>query len=332
MLHKFYLVVLIVLLAIPLGVFAQDDDGYSFEDPVFLWSAGQLDATDNSVYYSLFVASGAEAISDLTVTADVPEGATFVDAFWTPETSTFVGEADGAVSWELPALEAETIMGPFTFHVTFENADAEDFAPQGAATGSVAWGEDVLDAQAFGAETLSAVEASGSITIEPAGTVDLVSIGETGAWILVPADAVSETVTLTIERLAITEDSELPEAAEETWWCGQYSISADKDVTFSQPITLILPIRRALTPAMEVAVFGLSPDGEWIVQSDGEADTGEAETAQAFVSRDGVVISLTLDAASFSTDADVFAVGVSTRKRTTSTSSSTGAGDDSTWF
>jgi hypothetical protein len=331
MLHKFYLAVLVVLFAIPLGVFAQDDDAYSFEDPVFLWSAGQLDATDNSVYYSLFVAAGAEAVSDLTVTADVPEGATFVDAFWTPESSTFVGEADGVVSWEVPALEAETIMGPFTFHVTFENADAEDFAPQGAATGTLVWGEETIEAQAFGTETLSLVEDTGSITIEPAGTIDLVSIGETGAWILVPADAVSETVTLTIERLAITEESELPEVAEETWWCGQYSISADKDVTFSQPITLILPIRRALTPSMEVAVFGLSADGEWLVQSDGEAETGEAETAQAFVSRDGLVVSLTLDAASFGSDAAVVAVGTTTTKRSISTSGGS-ISDPAPWF
>jgi hypothetical protein len=289
-------------------------------DPLSFWSAGQLDQTDNSVFYSFFVASGEDVVSDIVITAEVPEGATFAAEFWKPEGAVFVGEADGIVTWELPSLERETSTGPFTFQVTFENADAEDFAPPSAASGSVESSVGTLVAETNLEEPLIALEESGSVTLTADGSADLMPVGETGIWILVPEGAVTEDVTLTFSRLAITEDNVLPEVADETWWCGQYSITADKDVTFSEPLTIILPIRRALTPYMEVAVFSMTEGGKWVVQSDGDIETTEGEMAAGVVTNDGLAVDLSLLDAVFSDTPSIVAVGVKTTVRDTSTS------------
>ncbi len=326
------ILICMILLVAPLAAHAQG----GITDPIFMWSSGQIDPTDNSVFYSFMIASGPDALEGLTIVGEVPEGATFVANFWQPESSTFVGEADGTVTWQMPALEADKIAGPFTFRVTFDNAAAEDFAPVGFANGSVIWSDGTLASQAFGAEVLTPLAETGDVTIDAAGTLDFVPVGETGAWIYVPENAVSESVTLTLTRLPITEETDVPEVAEETWWCAEYALSADKEVTFSEPIVLLLPIRRALTPAQEVAVFGLSDSGEWVALSDGIAETTDGESVAAFVSRDGNVVELTLNAASFSTTPATIAIGVSTKTRATAISSSKSSaccgGDPAPWF
>jgi hypothetical protein len=314
------ILLLAVLLAMPLGLHAQRAE-QALSDPAFLWTAGQLDPTDNSVYYSLYVATGDEIINDLTITGAVPEGATFVKEFWQPDSATFVGEANGNVTWTMDALGRDSVAGPFTFQVTFENADAEDFAPPGFITGSLTWNGGALSAVSYAAETLSPVEDSGSVTIEPSGTLDAIPVGNTGAWILVPEGAVSEAVTLTLTRLPVTDATALPEVDFETWWCGQYSLTADKEVTFSQPILLMLPILRALTPFAEIPVFGMAEGGEWSVLSDGVAETVEGETALATISQSGLEALVTLNAASFGSTPQIFAVGIDTTKRAVSTTS-----------
>ncbi len=323
------IIICMMLFAAPFAVHAQG----GISDPIFMWSSGQIDPTDNSVFYSFMVASGPEALEALTITGEVPEGATFETNFWQPESSTFVGEADGVVTWELPALEADKIAGPFTFRVTFEDADAEDFAPVGFANGSVTWSEGTLVAQAFGEEVLAPLAETGDIIIDAAGTLDLIPVGETGAWIYVPENAVAESVTLTVTRLPITEETDVPEVAEETWWCAEYALSADKAVTFSEPIVLLLPIRRALTPAQEVAVFGLNDSGEWVALSDGIAETTEGESLTAFVGRDGNAVELTLNTAAFSTTPATIAIGINTKTRATSISKPTTSYEDpAPWF
>jgi len=336
MIKKLSLLFLSILCILPLSISAQDATQEAtsiFTDPLLLWSAGQIDPIDKNVYYSLFVASGDEVLDALTITANVHEDATFVEASWMPEGAVLVGEAEGVVTWQLPALGAETIAGPFTFRVTFANADAKDFAPQAAAEGAVTWGDQTLEAETFMEENLAVMEDTGDVTLEASGTMDLVPVGKTGAWIYVPADALSESVTLTVNRLAIAQDTVLPTVAEDTWWCGQYSVSADKAVSFKQPIVMLLPIRRALTPGMEVAVFTAAADGSWSALSDGVAETGDGESAYAIVSRDGVNVELTFGAASFDTNKMVFAVGVSAAKRKTATTGTTNVTDSAApWF
>ena len=104
-------------------------------------------------------------------------------------------------------------------------------------------------------------------------------------------------------------------------------------MTFSQPLTLILPIRRALTPGENIAVFGMTEGSEWSILSDGVDETVDGETAAAIVVRDGLDVELSLNASTFGSTPYIIAVGIDSAKRSVSTSSGVGrAGDDAPYF
>lgn len=258
---KAFLSLFILLISLSMMVSAQEEVA-ELELPLSVWTTGQINPADTSVFYSVLMTSGAEAISDVTVTAQLPEGATFVQDFWKPEAATFVGEENGVLTWTIDAVDADIVAGPFTFVVSFEDSESEDFAPPASFKATVlsSVGEvenEVLDT------TLVTFADTGSLEITPEGMIDLSAVEETGIWVYTPQGAVSEAVTINFQRNAISADAELPETAEETWWCGFVSLSADADVTFGQSMLLVIPLLRASTPGTVMPVFAQSEGGEW---------------------------------------------------------------------
>lgn len=228
--------------------------------PILLYTTGILDS-DGSVLYSVLLASTPEsALSNVTITSTLPERATFVEALANPETATFVSESEGVVTWTLASLEADKIIGPFTYRVTFEETSV---IPSGvtalvtATEGEAAFTPEVGE--------LTELEDIGSITITPKGTEGIIPVGNTGVSIAVPVGAVESDVTFTFERLSV-EEGDLPEVEEEIWWCYRFNVSIEPaDTPILMPIAIFYPTRRTLTPRIPVVNFQKTADSDWQV-------------------------------------------------------------------
>jgi hypothetical protein len=133
---------------------------------------------DGSVLYSVLLQSGVDELGDLTISSQLPENATFMDMFWTPESASFVGEAEGSVTWTLGSLPANTIIGPFTYRVTFE--DAETIPSRAPA--AVTWSSGEASTEMDDSE-LQALAPSGGIIVDEAGTDGLVAVEDTGVYL-----------------------------------------------------------------------------------------------------------------------------------------------------
>jgi hypothetical protein len=314
-------VVLLLLLSLVLVLVstAQDEETEALPgtDATYLWSAGVLNV-DNTVFYSVTVGVGADDLSDVTIRATLPEGAAFVAESWMPEGAAFSGVSDGVATWTIDALTKETFVGPFTMQVEFENSDAEDFAAPAEVAATLTSSTGTV-ANVVTANTIVPFAETGTIEITPEGTGDeLVPVGETGIWMLVPADAVSEPVTLTFNRVTLLGEDAGPEIEgvdEETWWCAQVSITADADVTFTQPILLVIPTRRAITPLTLIPVFTQAADAEWVLASDPET------AAEALVGYKGNSTYVVLNAAAFGTASQQIAIGTTLRSGTATATS-----------
>lgn len=252
------MLIFVLLLALPLMVRGQE----AAPEPLIVASNGVLD-TDGTALYSVLVASGQDDLSDLTITAPVPEGAAFIEPIWKPESAEFVGESAGIMTWALPELPAETVAGPFTFRVAFadESAEMPLNIPATASTGFLTAIAPLVDHPPFPYTTgLMQFAESASITFDSDGTEVALPIGETNMWIYVPEGAVNQPTTLTFTRLPI-EGMNLPE--ELYWWCTLVRVTIDPVVTFEKHITLALPTRRTLTPGMEAFVT-VQEGTEWL--------------------------------------------------------------------
>lgn len=296
-----FLLVTVVLLA-PLALHAQD--ATSTPVPLRVGSVGLL-AADGSVNYSVLLASGTDSdLTNLTITSAMPEGATFVDVFWTPEAAIFVGETDGIVTWTLPELAADSLIGPFTYQVTFDEADAD--MPY-TIPASVSWDEGEASATLSERE-LPVYDSSGSITLDETGTDGLVAVGNTGVYIEAPAGAFDQEVTLTFERLPLdAQNSGLPEVDADIWWCTLFQVTVEPaGVEARQPVTILYPTVRTLTPGLEVLHFIQPADGAWTLW--------ETEPSPALVTPGGNhVISVWSGAAPGGTF--TLTAGVATQKR-----------------
>jgi hypothetical protein len=275
------------------------------------------------VFYSVLMTSGPEALSDVTVTATLPEGATFVKDFWKPETATFVGEQDGVLTWTLDSLDPEVAAGPFTFVASFADAESEEFAPPASFKAAVTSNEGAVENEVV-EDTIASLETEGLLEVTPDGMIDFEAVEETGIWFYAGADAVTAPVTLSFLRNAINEEAALPEVAEDTWWCGFVSITADETVSFAQPILMVVPLLRASTPNTVMPVFAQQAGGDWELISAEDTVSSVyaegAETASAFakVAPSGTEAYVLLNAAEFSSETMNFAIGVNTSIRTVS--------------
>lgn len=300
------LIILLLLFAsliLPTILYAQDTNTTSEE--LMVGSVGLL-AEDGSVFYSVLLGNGsANALSELTITSVLPEGAAFVEAFWTPEDAVFMGEENGIITWTLPEMPADSIVGPFTYRVTFDETDAA--IPTNVAA-TAAWNSGEVVAQ-LSEDELLPYDDSGSITVDAAGADGLIPVGNTGVYLLIPPGAVDQPVTFTFDRQAISEDSDLPPVpeGESIWWCTLFQLSVEPtEIEISQPIYVLFPIQRTLTPGMEVINFIRPTDGSWT--------TGE--TAQVSPNGSHIIVPLT-DLASISNIS--FTAGVPTQLRVAAT-------------
>ncbi|MHB8624904.1 MAG: hypothetical protein ACYDBJ_11930 [Aggregatilineales bacterium] len=228
-------------------------------------SAGILDA-DGSALYAITLASGTDALGNLTVSGVVPPNAADVEAVSAPPGATFSaqGGTAGTVTWQINQMDADTILGPFVYRVKL--SDPSTKMPQNEAA-TVAWQTPNTGSAVAGvtAGNLEVLEDIGQLAIDPKGTVDAngqpiqVEVGKTGIEVIVPPGAVSQPTTLTFTRARIT-DQNAPSDVADVWWCAQVTISANPDVSFAQPLVIALPTQAFLTPGLAVQAF--SPDGQ----------------------------------------------------------------------
>jgi hypothetical protein len=228
-----------------------------------LYNVGTLQ-DDGTVLYSLLYYSGPTARTDLTVSGTIPESATFVEAVIAPAGATFNAAAATEASWSIPAVAAETVLGPFTYRVQFNGGDVPFSLP-----GRISWvGPQTGSLEAQVAEgSLQPLAETGQIRLDPEGTrndageLSPVPVGETGIWIYAPENAAATPVTLTFTRLPVTPET-IPPGMADTWWCALVMITADTPVTFNQPILLGLPTRQVLTLGIPVQVVGRADENE----------------------------------------------------------------------
>jgi uncharacterized repeat protein (TIGR01451 family) len=310
--HAKYLLLLVVLsLLLVVSVAQEEETALPGTDTTYVWSTGVFNV-DKTVFYSVTVGVGPEDLNDVTVTATLPEGATFVAESWMPEGTTFVGINDnGEVTWNIPQLVKETFAGPFTFQVEFGNSDAEDFEVPAALAAALFWSSNSVQS-AVTDETIAPLAETGTVEITPEGTTDLVPVGETGIWILVPPAAIAETVNLTMTRITLLGEEAGPDI-EGLWWCGQITVTADVDVTFTQPIMLVMPTRRAVTPLMVIPVFTQTGTEDWVLASEPQT------AAEALVGNEGDATYVVLTAPTFSPAGLQIAIGTTLKSGATTT-------------
>lgn len=255
----------VVLSMMPVVLHAQEAS--DTPEDLLVGSVGLL-AEDGSVFYSVLLGSGStNTLSELVITSTLPEGATFVEAFWTPEDAIFVGEENGIVTWTLPEMPADSLVGPFTYRVTFDEAAV--IPANTAAAASWQGGEAI--AQLSEAE-LSTYEDSGSITVDASGAESVIPVGNTGVYLLVPPGAFDQPVTFTFNRQFINEDSDLPlvPEGEDLWWCTLFQLSIEpSEAKLNQPVYVLFPIQRTLTPGMTAVNFIQDAAGSWTTSGEG---------------------------------------------------------------
>jgi hypothetical protein len=325
------LVALMALFTVPHATRAEDT---GLTEPALVWSSGLIDA-DNTILYSITLAAGPKALKNVVISGVLPKDATFVEATWAPKDVTFDGEKAGTVSWKFTELAAQTFFGPFTVRVKMAGSDAKDFEAPNSIKATATWADGSAEGIISKSKIYHLAE-TGKIEITAKGTTDLVPVGETGIWIRVPADAVSKNVTLTFTRLPLTDKTDVPKVADQTWWCSLLSVTADQDVTFAQPLMIVMPTRRALIPMTLIPVFTQEAGKEWVLA--GEVGKKDA-AAEAATNAYGNSAFVQLKTPVFGTAARLIAVGVAQKVRVAGASSATSAasgtvkhGDDAPWF
>ncbi|MBX3084573.1 MAG: hypothetical protein KF716_23245 [Anaerolineae bacterium] len=256
-----------VMLALVHPLSGQPAEGAAADD-LFAYSVGILQP-DKSVLYSVFVVTDKAALNNVTIKAAAPANAIGMNTVIAPERAVLGSEdtANLTLTWQIDALDASTVLGPFTYRVTLPESVTE--IPAGT-TGTVAWSSPTAGSVDIHpvAESLTTFEDSAAITLDAKGTTNDkgepagVQIGQTGIWLYAPPDTVAGTVTLRFTKLTI-DDNNVPQQAADTWWCALIRLETDTPLTLSQPLTLLIPTRQALTPGMKVQVLAQTGNGLW---------------------------------------------------------------------
>ncbi|HVO42684.1 MAG TPA: hypothetical protein VMT34_08680 [Aggregatilineales bacterium] len=242
-------------------------------------TVGMLDS-DGSALYSVLFESATAPLGNLTITSALPADTTFVEAVSAPDGAGILTAPDGkSVSWQFANLDADTILGPFTYRV--KAADPSVAFPAGVSA-EVSWTTPsagaVNAAPADG--ILQPLETSGQLAVDAKGTIDdqgqprMVPVGHTGISVYVPAGALPQSVTLTVTREALIAQSGSAELDNQFWWCAGFSVNSTPPVTLAQPIQLTEPTRQVLTPYMSSQVFSHdATTGKWQVANDSLSST-----------------------------------------------------------
>jgi hypothetical protein len=263
---KTVLVVMVVLLPASAIVLVHGQKQATI--PAQVQNLGMLDA-DGSALYSILFYSGPEALSKLTVTGSLPINTRSVEVVIAPSGARFVGGVGNKpdLKWTIDAVDPSTVLGPFTYRVTFTSRDAQAPLTLSSQVSWLAPTAGSADTQVFEG-VLNPLAEYGKITIEPQGTVNdkgdpiPVQVGNSWIWIYAPKDAVAQSVTLTFSRLKI-DDASVPQDAKDTWWCALVKIDAAPAVKVSKPILIGLPTRQVLTVGMAAQALTRSGNDAW---------------------------------------------------------------------
>ena len=233
-------------------------------------TVGLLDS-DGSALYSILFESAGDPLGNLTITSALPADTTFVEAVSAPDGASVLAAPDGkSVSWQFANLDADTILGPFTYRV--KAADPSVTFPAGVSA-EVRWTTPNAGAvnAAPGDGILQPLDTSGQLVVDAKGTVDdqgqplMVPVGHTGFSVYVPPGALPQSVTLTITRAATVDPTGSAALDNQFWWCARFNITSTPPVTLAQPIQLSVPIRQALTPYLSSQAFSQDNTGKWQV-------------------------------------------------------------------
>ncbi len=227
-------------------------------------TSGQYDA-DGTVLYSVYVATGAETLTEVAIGETVPLGTRFIESVDVPAGVIFEGVRDNSVVWRLKEIAADRLVGPFTFRAKPDGAGIVIAEPSAA----VSYLKPVTGLVEYpGKNTpLVAFEAKGTVIFDQRGTLNdkgenvPVLIGKSGVLFFVPEGAVRVQTTLTVERQAIDEEL-LPKTGEPLWWCGLHKITISPQTPATKPFSFAFPTRRQITPGLTVSVAG-NEDGSW---------------------------------------------------------------------
>lgn len=261
----------LLLLAVASPVFGVQNARISMQ------ATGQFESAD-TVVYSVFVASREEALESLQLSATMPANTRFLENVDAPASARYEGVADNIITWTLPAMDADTLAGPFTFRIRIDPSKA-DQTPSTPPTW-ISYAKptvELLEDPGNGSQ-LKPLAESGTITIDAKGTLDasgksnLVAVGETGILLYVPEGAVSGNVTFRFKRLVV-EDEKMPQNAAGTWWCSLYEISTTPpNVNFARQIAYVLPSRRAVPIGIAARAFSSVDGKDWVEQTGGSGN------------------------------------------------------------
>ncbi|MEO8027940.1 MAG: hypothetical protein ABI823_15755 [Bryobacteraceae bacterium] len=221
----------------------------------------------NTVVYNIYLATKDEALTDLQVSTAVPGATRFLENVETPATARYQGVYDNVVRWTVPAIDRETLLGPFTVRIRVDGSRTDIPAAPGV------WASCPADRCEFlldpgDGTRLKAIPDTSSVTFDQRGTLNaqnangLVAIGDTGGYLHIPEGAVDRKVTVTFKRLAV-EDDKVPQSAKDSWWCSLYQITVEPNIAFSKPIVYAFPARRGLTPGLAVRAFSSADGKTW---------------------------------------------------------------------
>ncbi|MCB9437031.1 MAG: hypothetical protein H6673_08560 [Anaerolineales bacterium] len=277
-------------------------------------SVGVIDL-DGTVLYSVLVATGPDTLTSVTITSPIPMGTTFIESPTTPEGAVFVGEVTGVVTWELETLEADTIMGPFTYRVSAENDTPLPRSPNAQVT----WVEPNAGSIAINAteDTLQPFAETGMVNFDAEGTLNIdgenapVPVGETGIYVFVPSGVVSELTTMAFTRMIVNPDL-LPSDSADSWWCTVFSITLEPDVELSANTGIVfsVPSRKTISPGQPALIFvgNTTDDGATYTWEPLANPETESEATGAFIGPDGTSVVVT-NAALWADLPDLIALG-----------------------
>lgn len=242
-------------------------------------STGQYEPA-GTVLYSVYVASANQALSDVTVSSAVPPGMRFLENVDLPKAARYDGVADNIVTWTIPEIAEDTVVGPFTFRLKLDGTRGDVPAFPAAAVAFQRPSVSLVETPAS-TERLPVLDDGGSVSFDQRGTLMAsgangpVAVGNTGILFFAPEGAVSNRTTVTFRRLDL-EKNPVPANSQDTWWCGLYHAGVEPQVTFQKNVAVVLPARRPITPGLTVSVAATADLAAW--QQSAKLDDGGARS------------------------------------------------------
>ncbi|MBL8222685.1 MAG: hypothetical protein JNL62_25830, partial [Bryobacterales bacterium] len=238
-----------------------------FGQSAVIRSVGQYEPS-GTVLYSVYVASKTEALAEVTISSAIPAGTRFLENVDLPRGARYDGVADNVVFWTIPAVAADTLVGPFTYRLKLDGSVSDVPATAASAVSVQRPRPELIEVAASG-DKMPVLADEGSVTFDQRGTLTAsgengpVAVGNTGVLFFVPDGAVTGRTTVTFRRLSV-ENNTLPASAADTWWCGLYQTTVEPAGTaFTKAVSFVLSTRRPITPGLKVTGVTTADLKEW---------------------------------------------------------------------